>query len=479
MRAVGYSLETAIADIVDNSIAAGATSIAINFSMDVATPYLTILDNGSGMSPEEARNAMRLAGVAASASRAPADLGRFGLGLKTASLSQCRRLTVVTKQGGVTTGLAWDLDHVTARDDWSLLVLDQAEINGTPKSSELEAMETGTLVVWTKLDRIHDQTEEVSAEFDSQMVEARAHLALIFHQYLGGDAGLPRVTMTINSEAVEGLDPFLRAASGTERSPVETISVQGSSIEVQSFTLPYLNEMSQKQRRLAAVPGQLRDSQGFYIYRGGRLLIWGTWFRLHPKTEGGKLSRVKVDIPNSLDHLWSLDIKKSRAVPPVEVRDRLKRLAAALVEPSERKVTYRGRKEKGDDRVTRVWDAISDRESFRYQINRSHPILEQLADRLEPQAVALLESALELIEFHFPAQDLVNRFRNDLVPAQAEESAIRQQMLEIWRAGNGSLGPPSEFVAWISKCEPWNVYEKDTGVLLNWLEEDSGPTEGD
>ena len=479
MRAVGYSLETAIADIVDNSIAAGATSIAINFSMDVATPYLTILDNGSGMSPEEARNAMRLAGVAASASRAPADLGRFGLGLKTASLSQCRRLTVVTKQGGVTTGLAWDLDHVTARDDWSLLVLDQAEINGTPKSSELEAMETGTLVVWTKLDRIHDQTEEVSAEFDSQMVEARAHLALIFHQYLGGDAGLPRVTMTINSEAVEGLDPFLRAASGTERSPVETISVQGRSIEVQSFTLPYLNEMSQKQRRLAAVPGQLRDSQGFYIYRGGRLLIWGTWFRLHPKTEGGKLSRVKVDIPNSLDHLWSLDIKKSRAVPPVEVRDRLKRLAAALVEPSERKVTYRGRKEKGDDRVTRVWDAISDRDSFRYQINRSHPILEQLADRLEPQAVALLDSALELIEFHFPAQDLVNRFRNDLVPAQAEESAIRQQMLEIWRAGNGSLGPPSEFVAWISKCEPWNVYEKDTGVLLNWLEEDSGPTEGD
>lgn len=479
MRAVGYSIETAIADIVDNSIAAGASTVAIRFSMDVESPYLSILDNGSGMSPERARSAMQLAGIGTAATRAPGDLGRFGLGLKTASLSQCRRLTLITKHEGQTTGLAWDLDHVTEQNDWSLLVLGDKDIAATPNANSLNDCDTGTLVVWTELDRIHDQTDQVSAEFDRLMVDARDHLSLIFHQYLHGDPGTPKVDISINSEAIHGLDPFLKNAKGTERSPVENIPIDGSAIQVQSFTLPYVSQMSEKERRLATIPGQLKDSQGFYIYRGGRLLIWGTWFRLLRKTEGGKLSRVKVDIPNSLDHLWSLDIKKSSAIPPIEVRDRLKRLATALVEPSERKVTYRGRKDKGSDGITRVWDVVSDRDSFRYEINRDHPLLQQLQDLLDPQTVGLLNNALEVIELHFPAQDLVNRFSRDQVPATPDESVVRENLLAVWRAGNGKLGTPSEFVAWMAKSEPWNQYEKDTTVLLNWLAEDASTYESE
>ena len=476
MRAVGYSIETAIADIVDNSISAGATSVEISFSMDLETPYLSILDNGGGMSASTARNAMRLAGVGANSVRDDRDLGRFGLGLKTASLSQCRRLTVITKQSNQLTGLVWDLDHMIARDDWSLIVLDQAEMESIPNFTKLRSMASGTLVVWTELDRIHSQTKNVSAEFDQQMVHARDHLALIFHQFINGDHPYEKVKISINSMPLDGLDPFLTNAKGTQKSPVEKIVVEGIPIDVQAFTLPYLNKMSEKQRSLAQVPGQLRDSQGFYIYRSGRLVIWGTWFKLLHKSENGKLARVKVDIPNSLDHLWSLDIKKSTAIPPVEVRDRLKRFAQDLIAPSERTIVYRGRKEKADDDVVRLWDVIVDRDTYRYEINRDHPLLQVAQEGLGPRELRNLENALEMIELLFPSQDLVNRFSKDHVPAsESTDVVIRNQLLAMWETGHGNLGTPTEFVDLILHSEPWNAYKLNPEVLVNWIAESDEP----
>ncbi len=472
MRAVGYSIETAVADIIDNSISAGATSIEINFSMDIETPYLSIFDDGVGMSAASARNAMRLAGVGANSIREDRDLGRFGLGLKTASLSQCRRLTVITKQSGKITGLVWDLDHMIDRDDWSLIVLDDAEMEVIPNFTKLESVQSGTLVVWTKLDRIHSQTKNVSAEFDQQMIHARDHLALIFHQFLNADHPYQKVEISINSMQLDGLDPFLTNAKGTQKSPVEKIVVQGIPIDVQAFTLPYLNKMSEKQRALAQVPGQLRDSQGFYIYRGGRLVIWGTWFKLLHKSENGKLARVKVDIPNSLDHLWSLDIKKSTAIPPVEVRDRLRRFAQDLIAPSERTIVYRGRKEKAQDDVVRLWDVVVDRDTYRYEINREHPLLQAVQEGLGQRELRNLENALEMIELLFPAQDLVNRFSKDHVPShESTDDLIRNQLIAMWETGQGKLGTPTEFVDLIIDIEPWNAFRGTQEVLINWIME--------
>ena len=472
MRAVGYSIETAIADIIDNSISAGATSVEINFSMDVETPYLSILDDGAGMSALTARNAMRLAGVGATSVRDDRDLGRFGLGLKTASLSQCRRLTVITKQNGQITGLVWDLDHIIARDDWSLIILENAEMEVIPNFAKLKTSDSGTLVVWTELDRIHSQTKNVSAEFDQQIVQARDHLALIFHQFINGDHPYQKVDISINSLPLDGLDPFLTNAKGTQKSPVETIVVEGTPIDVQAFTLPYLSKMTEKQRSLAQVPGQLRDSQGFYIYRSGRLVIWGTWFKLLHKSENGKLARVKVDIPNSLDHLWSLDIKKSTAVPPVAVRDRLKRFAQELIAPSERTIVYRGRKEKIQDDIIRLWDVIVDRDTYRYQINRDHPLLQSVQDGLGQRELRNLENALEMIELLFPAQDLVNRFSKDHVPAnESTDDLIKNQLIAMWETGQGNLGTPTEFVDLIIGIEPWNAFRGTPEVLINWIAE--------
>jgi hypothetical protein len=477
MRAVGYSLATAIADIVDNSLAAEASAVSIQFSMDVEEPFLAILDDGKGMSAERARDAMRLAGTGTNIQRGERDLGRFGLGLKTASLSQCRRLTVVTKSAGVTTGLVWDLDHLLESERWSIVVLDEIDMDSVPEIESLRGQPHGTLVVWTKLDRIHEQAIDVSAEFDRQMVEARDHLSLIFHQFLNGDSGLAKIGISINSVPLVKLDPFLRSAKTTESSPVQSIDIHGSRINVQAFTLPYFSRMTERQRKMATLPGPLRNSQGFYIYRAGRLVIWGTWFRLHPKSEGGKLARVKVDIPNDLDHLWSLDIKKSTAIPPAEVRDQLKRLAGAFVMPSEGRASYRGRKVKGADDVLRVWDVIVDRDTYRYQVNRDHPVLQRVLDGLDPGSLRMLEDALELIEEYFPAQDLVNRFSNDqVVISDDDEELIKRKLLDIWQSANGALGTQTEFVDWIVKTEPWDRYRATPEVLINLISESDATT---
>jgi len=472
MRAVGYTMETAIADILDNSLSADARSIAINYSVEVAEPYLSILDNGVGISPEGARDAMRLAGIGSTAVRAETDLGRFGLGLKTASLSQCRRLTVVTRRDGITTGLVWDLDHIAATNEWSLLVLGDAEMRSEPRFDELDELEHGTLVVWKKFDRVVAQTKDLSAEFDVQMLRARDHLSLIFHQYLNGDHQFPKVAIAINGTPVRGFDPFLANAKGTQVSPEEPIEVEGISISVRSYTLPYLSRMTPEQRELALIPGSLRDSQGFYVYRGGRLVIWGTWFRLLPKSEGGKLARVKVDIPNSLDHLWSLDIKKSTAIPPVQVRDQLRRLATTLAAPSQNVVDYRGRKIKASDPVARVWDVIEDRDEYRYEINRGHPLMVRLTDQLDPAQISALECAFKMVESCFPSQDLMNKFAKDHVPAigsSEQDELFRDTLLTIWRASEALLGGASEFVKWITTFEPWDRFRGDQESLINLI----------
>ena len=127
-RAIGYSLETAVADIIDNSIAAQASEVELIFSSDPDDEFVAIIDDGFGMSGETITTAMQYGSKNPLDDRQTADLGRFGLGLKTASLSQCRRLSVVSKQGNSLEGRCWDIDYVINSKQWSLQILNQVEI---------------------------------------------------------------------------------------------------------------------------------------------------------------------------------------------------------------------------------------------------------------------------------------------------------------------------------------------------------------
>lgn len=466
MRAVGYTLETAIADIIDNSISAEATRVDIFFNSE-KPDHLAILDNGHGMASREICHAMRLAGRNPSSQRGDGDLGRFGLGLKTASLSQCRSLTVVSKRaGGDLAGYVWDLDHLAETGRWSLMELTATEIADLPRIDGLSKLASGTLVLWRKLDRLTGAPGTSRASLDDQLLSARQHLALVFHRYLAGESGRP-FSIAMNQIEPPRIDPFLGHHRATQLGRTESFEVEGQTVTVRPYTLPFLNKLTARDRELAGTGATLRDTQGLYIYRQLRLVIWGTWFRIVPKDDDGRLARVQVEIPNTLDHLWALDIKKSAAVPPPEVRSKLRRIVDRIVEPSRSVHRYRGRKASNADPVTHVWELIEERDGFRYGINRQHPLISNLASIGGGLVERSVDRVLSLIENSFPVHDAYNRMGADQAVAAApiESDELLSLAVSLWEATGRDSGSVDDFVMALRYVEPFNSSADAEAIL--------------
>ena len=351
-RAIGYSIESAIADIIDNSVAAKAGRVDIDF-FPIGEAYISILDDGCGMSEERLISAMQYGSKDPLDEREEYDLGRYGLGMKTASLSQCRILTVITKQNGVLSGAQWNLDHVKKAESWSLIILDDAEFNKYPSYDKLASLENGTLVIWQDLDKFAIGENDIAEAFSRKMMLIREHLSLVFHRYLSGEQGLKKLDIRMNELSIDPHDPFLSKKS-TQLMDEETIVVRGSKVKVKPYILPHVSKLTQKELKALGGKEGLRKQQGFYVYRNKRLLVWGTWFRLMRQGDLSKLARVQVDIPNSLDDLWTLDIKKSIATPPEDVKQNLAVIIEKISEGSKRTWTYRGKKETRDDVIHTV-----------------------------------------------------------------------------------------------------------------------------
>lgn len=463
MRAVGYTIETAIADLVDNSVTANAGNVEIFFTSD-QPDHLAIVDDGDGMTEAGILKAMQLASTNATAEREQNDLGRFGLGLKTASLSQCRSLTVVSKRRGNVSAYTWDLDRLAKTKRWTVIKHSADEIESLPNVSELTSKKHGTMILWQKLDILIDTLGSDPAGLDDAAIRTKNHLALVFHRYIDGENGR-NLAILFNGRQIPRIDPFLKTNRRTQHGRVERISIDGVSVRVQSYTLPFVNKLTKKDRELAGLhTGSLRDSQGFYIYRGLRLVVWGTWFRLAPKSEMGRLARVQVDVPNSLDHLWALDIKKSTATPPPAIRSQLKRLVQRTLEPSERAHKYRGRKT-NDTKLVPVWSLYEDRDEFRYEINREHPLVQT---SIGGGSAADMELLLELVESTFPIQDAFNRLASDQIHQQAssEEDGLVTLAKEAWKAFKQIGKSTEEFARIFAFVEPFSMLSDPENFLL-------------
>lgn len=427
-RAIGYTLETAIADIVDNSISASASCIEI-FFFPVGDSYIAILDDGYGMNVDALETAMRYGSQNPNEKRATNDLGRFGLGLKTASLSQCRTLTVVSKQHNHIEACRWDIDHVINAHDWSLLILDSEEdFNSIPQIEELRKLESGTLVVWQNLDRLKVGELDFSRSMGKKMDDVRSHLSLVFHRYISGEPGLKRIQIRMNNTPIEPADPFL-SKRNTQIMSDEIMNIEGSKVVVRPYILPHISNLTNEE--IAALGGKdgLRKSQGFYIYRNKRLLVWGTWFRMMRQAELSKLARVQVDIPNELDNLWTLDIKKSTAMPPEEVRNNLDSVVERLAENSKRTWVFRGKKETNDT-IVHVWQRFKGKQGGAYYtINRDHPLLEVFEGESQ-QVKKNIENLLKSIESELPLSSLYLDLNSDK-PVENETEVTMQVVGEL------------------------------------------------
>ncbi len=405
MRDIGYSLETALSDIIDNSIAATASRIEILVDPAVENPAIAILDDGSGMTKDTLLTAMRAGSSNPRDARAKFDLGRFGLGMKTASFSQCRRLTVLSCKGGKTCAAIWDLDHVAKTDRWEILI--PADHSGLPFADRL--IGNGTLVVWQNLDRILGEVAEAQQQLvlAQRVDEAANHIELVFHRFLSGEATGAKLPILLNNRPLQPHDPFGSSHKATERAPLdpEAFPIKGYNVTVQTFTLPHHTKLTPKQYdELAGKQGFLRN-QGFYLYREKRLIIWGTWFGLAQQRPITQLTRVRIDMPKEIDAEWKIDVKKASAQPPPALRQQLRGLVDRICSGSRRVYNHKGKKLLADGHID-VWQRIQDKGQIRYGINPDHPVVAQLNNELSDDGRQRLRALIRLTETSLPIDSI-------------------------------------------------------------------------
>ena len=399
IRAVGYSFETAVADIIDNSIAAQATRIDI-YSEPSGTPYFAFLDDGTGMTADELENALLLGSDRTGRSDSGRELGRYGLGLKSASLSQCRKLSVATKQGNEIRAMVFSLDEIENRGDWVTLSLSRKEAEAIPEFSRLAALKSGTLVVWQDFDKLRRNSSSFETSFRSLVESAKRHVEYVFHRFWG------EIGIRFNEEPVEKRDPFLLDSYGLQQEgrPV-VVTIEGHDIAITPFSLPYANALTAEQKKLLGNPKSIYDEQGLYLYRNKRLIAWGSWFRTEVRSETNKLARVRVDIPAALDDVWTLDVKKSSATVPDRIKSKIKIAVNDSTFRSHRAVQKQGGKETLSEH--NVWERTAlGKDSVRYSINRNNPICRELVGKLTAETLPLFDEFVDQLEKFLPKNDL-------------------------------------------------------------------------
>ncbi|MEO8242374.1 MAG: ATP-binding protein [bacterium] len=465
LRDIGYSLETAISDIIDNSITAGAHRIQIVTETYSDEPYIAMIDDGSGMGADELLAAMRPGSSNPLSSRDDQDLGRFGLGMKSASFSQCRRLSVVSRKSGVTSIAIWDLDDVAARDEWAVQLPD--DVDGIPGIDKLGPV--GTLVLWQKLDRLtggYSHNAAKRAEVINQRIsETERHLRMVFHRFMQETKPL---RILLNGRLLRPLDPFARLNSATIADPEDRLNLVRGDVVIQSFTLPHHKQMNKTDwEDLGGPEGHLK-SQGFYLYRGKRLIVSGTWFGLCRQSELTKLSRVQIDIPNSMDADWKIDVKKSSAQLPPLVRDRLKKVIERILNGSKRTYGGRGKKLVDHERLP-MWHRIQADGQIRYRPNAEHPAFKDFADSLPPDlqrgffnCISLVGASLPIETLHSDMAGSAEQIVADHVDEDTLGQAVRAVLAHMLEAKKGI----KEIKALMKDVDPFRSAWEDTERII-------------
>lgn len=437
MRHMGYSFESAVADVIDNCISASCENVLLLFPKDRLDPLVVgILDDGLGMSKDSLFEAMRYGCTSSEEERAKDDLGRFGLGMKSASLSQCRILTVVSLFKGKTNAYTWDYNIILKKKKWVVLELTQLEIESLPYIDKLKGQKQGTLVLWSDFDVLSKSSDGQTYDALRDMCRSLDdYLSLIFHRYIG--AKNHKLSICINNLKLKPFDPFLEDHPKTTTKPERTIALQDSNgkeclIRIKTFVLPFISDLTDKDKKLVGGIENLRQKQGFYVYRNQRLIIWGTWFGMKPRAELTKNARIRVDIPNSLDDIWSIDIKKQTATIPKRIQNQLRQTVLEALEISTRQQTHRGRRESVNDDVEYVWERMRGRnDHFYYQINRDGYLYQMIRNKMTDEDASYFDMFLKEVERNFPIQQMYVDKANECIDVVESED----RMGELYELG--------------------------------------------
>lgn len=459
LRSIGYSPETAVADVIDNSITAGATTISLTFEWHDGRPTLSILDNGRGMNLTTLLEALRLGSNPTGGIRHPDDLGRFGLGMKTASFSQCRRLIVASHRAGEEMHIrSWDLDHVATTGKWQLL----APATDAARDTQLRNLPHGTLVRWELLDRFTGQAGN-EKHFWSIAERISRHLSLVFHRYLGGEER-PPIRIVVDGRRLRPTDPFLSAHPKTRHYDPE-FPPHNFSLSVQPYILPRVDDLeTDREREEAAGPLGWEAHQGFFVYRNDRLLQAGGWLNLFRASPAYNRVRLRLDLTTSTDDAWQVDVLKCRASAPADVRSFLRNIAdrtCALATQPRPNAVHVGPRNASVVHFEPVWLTQPDNAQRPFALNRSHPVLSRLlGNPTQAEIRTLVEIALRLLEDTAPpasapvAAEIAPE--SELLPAR--EQQIKDEILALVRVLTGAGKSQDMIRDFLLNAEPYNEF---------------------
>lgn len=460
MRSIGYNFKTAIADIIDNSISAKAKNIYISSPINDDMIFISILDDGEGMDDLELFNAMKYG--SSKEYYGSNDLGRFGLGLKSASLSQCRVLTVASKKGSNIYAYQWNLDSVIENKEWDCLKLEDFEIEKIPNINTLRGLNQGTLVVWENFDiGIKKSGGRIREYLCDEVDEAENHIRLVFHRFMSNP--FKSLKIYINNALLTPIDPFLEYHSKTDSQNPKEIDVNGSIVKIQPFILPHQSDLTNDDIEKLGGIESLRNGQGFYVYRNERLIIYGTWFRLSSNninSELFKYGRIKVDIPNTLDDMWEIDVKKQSATIPKQILNNLRKAVNNVCSRSKEKTSKRVKLTLEKDN-TRIWNKTLSRENKDlFFINEDSEFIRRFLDEFDDKDKIKILHFIDVISSSLPYDDIYNSICNKNNETKLDdkylESIILEGVAQFKRIKNLTQMTDEKVLEMVCKYEPFN-----------------------
>ncbi len=405
LRSVGYKTETAIADVIDNSISADATEIHVNFIWNGEKSQLCIWDNGHGMTYNELISSMKIGSSNPLDERTSNDLGRFGMGMKTAAFSLGKRLFVMTKNGEEISNATWDLSFIENSNDgkWNLLV--NGDINDFQSLiPNIDNCSGFTMLIIDELDRLIDvdKLEKSKKSFYRILENVKKHVGMIFHRFIEDDG----LKIFFGDDLVEAWNPFVIDNSATQELSEEEHRESDKRIVIQPYVLPHKTKFASNEdyEKAQGYKGW-NAHQGVYVYRNRRLLVYGTWFDFIKKEPAFNLARIKLDITSTSDYDWKIDIKKSVATPPLYIRDMLERAIIVCTSASTKVYNSRGAYSKNPtaQHLGYVWEQRKNRAgAYSFYVNKKHPLLIGINKRLDNSGKEILKAYMALIESYAP-----------------------------------------------------------------------------
>lgn len=423
---IGYTMPSAVSDILDNSITANASKIGIFSLPGLHEPNISILDDGDGMSPDELIKNMKIGCKDPSDERYRGDLGRFGSGMKTASFSQARKLTIISKkEGEKICSAVWDIDRIEKENAWCLEILDEHEIKSHPQLLLDYKNETGTQVIWEKLTCLNKTNHSLDDEtiMASNLSDLGDYISLHFHKFMDGKN---KIYFSINNRQLKSIDPFMTRAAGYQEGRTEKLRCKGGYIEINTHVLPHFNRMKAKPlERLGGANGIVQN-QGLYIYRENRLINAGGWLGLAKTSQLGALARVEVNVPSSLDQEWATDVKKSSLQLPPRIKKELRKFLSDPIKRSKRVYRYRGKQ----DEANKYWNIHENEneKTISYQISSENEILASICKVITKEQQSQLIKYLGKLAENLPLNHIYQKMSES--PREIDQDNVTDALLE-------------------------------------------------